>query len=449
MVAVEAHAPSGLSPEELVRPEELERTRRLVRTGTALCGLVVVVAVIWGSVAISPNPAYRVRAAPLFGHWGFEPRPGVMLAVIVAAGVVGAGPRLARACPWWGLLAGAATASSIWSVVLNLPFGWDGLTSGFTNRFQYEPFAASIDDPVAFLRHFTAEISGYPIHVKGHPPGATLVPWLLDRIGFPGAGWFALVSVVGWGVAIAACLVATRVVAGEEAARRCAPVLVLLPGALWAVSADGLFAGVVACGVSASAIALVHRRYRFACLAGALFALGMGLTYGATAMVVIVAALGLYRRTWLPLLVIGATAALILTGVWMLAGFWWFDGLEATRGEYWSGVASRRPTPYFVLAGNPGALALAVGPAVFAGLAAVWPRLRERGPLTAGAVLPLGALAAVVAADLSLLSKAEVERIWLMFMPWLATASATSANSRRWLTAQAVLGITLLVVFGR
>jgi methylthioxylose transferase len=39
-------------------------------------------------------------------------------------------------------------------------------------------------------------------------------------------------------------------------------------------------------------------------------------------------------------------------------------------------------------------------------------------------VLVVGAAATVVAADLSLMSKAEVERIWLPFMPWLLLGCA-------------------------
>jgi len=60
-------------------------------------------------------------------------------------------------------------------------------------------------------------------------------------------------------------------------------------------------------------------------------------------------------------------------------------------------------------------------------------------------LLPLAALAAILAADLSGLSKAEVERIWLPFAVWL-TAGATllPAPSRRfWLIVQA--SVALLV----
>ena len=90
---------------------------------------------------------------------------------------------------------------------------------------------------------------------------------------------------------------------------------------------------------------------------------------------------------------------------------------------------------------NLAAVAVALGPAVWVGMA----RLRAPGPwLLAG-----GAIAAIVLADLSGLSKAEVERIWLPFLPWIVVAggaafAGASARARRgWLGAQ--LGWALLV----
>jgi hypothetical protein len=60
-------------------------------------------------------------------------------------------------------------------------------------------------------------------------------------------------------------------------------------------------------------------------------------------------------------------------------------------------------------------------------------------------LLPLAAVAAIAAADLSGLSKAEVERIWLPFAVWLPAGAALlpAAAHRWWLAAQAA---TALVV---
>jgi hypothetical protein len=51
----------------------------------------------------------------------------------------------------------------------------------------------------------------------------------------------------------------------------------------------------------------------------------------------------------------------------------------------------------------------------------------------------------VLVADLSLMSKAEVERIWLPFVPWLARAAAAAPRSwrRPALATQALLAVVL------
>ncbi|MEO6121349.1 MAG: hypothetical protein ABIW46_05210, partial [Acidimicrobiales bacterium] len=83
-----------------------------------------------------------------------------------------------------------------------------------------------------------------------------------------------------------------------------------------------------------------------------------------------------------------------------------------------------------------------IGPATAAGLG----RLRHAPK---GVALLVGAaLVAVLFADLSGLSKAEVERIWLPFVPWAVLACATLAavSRRRWLAAQLGTGVALQVL---
>ncbi|HEX2772406.1 MAG TPA: hypothetical protein VHN18_08265, partial [Micromonosporaceae bacterium] len=60
-------------------------------------------------------------------------------------------------------------------------------------------------------------------------------------------------------------------------------------------------------------------------------------------------------------------------------------------------------------------------------------------------LLPLAAAVAVAAADLSGLSKAEAERIWLPFVVWLLVGAAhLSPDSRRWwLAGQAVTALAV------
>ncbi len=87
---------------------------------------------------------------------------------------------------------------------------------------------------------------------------------------------------------------------------------------------------------------------------------------------------------------------------------------------------------------NVAAFAVALGPAAVVGLA----RLRDRRIW-----LLVGAVAfAVALADLSLLSKGEVERIWLPFAPWilLGTVALGARRSRRgWLAAQVAFALAI------
>jgi hypothetical protein len=53
------------------------------------------------------------------------------------------------------------------------------------------------------------------------------------------------------------------------------------------------------------------------------------------------------------------------------------------------------------------------------------------------------ALIAIVLADVSGLSKAEVERIWLPFAVWLVVPCALLPHERRWLAAQAGLALAV------
>jgi len=60
-------------------------------------------------------------------------------------------------------------------------------------------------------------------------------------------------------------------------------------------------------------------------------------------------------------------------------------------------------------------------------------------------LLVLAALAAILCADLSMLSKAEVERIWLPFAVWLTAAPALlPVRSHRWWLGVNVIGALLL-----
>ena len=121
-------------------------------------------------------------------------------------------------------------------------------------------------------------------------------------------------------------------------------------------------------------------------------------------------------------------------------GFWWLDGYHLVKVRYYQGLASRRPYAYWVWA-NLAAVAACAGPA----MAPILRRAVRTAGWSAPFVLPLGAAAAILIADVSGLSKAEVERIWLPFAVWLPAGAALlpDRGRRAWLATQA--GIALLV----
>jgi hypothetical protein len=93
---------------------------------------------------------------------------------------------------------------------------------------------------------------------------------------------------------------------------------------------------------------------------------------------------------------------------------------------------------------------LSAGLATVAGLRRTVAALPRAGRAVAGAPgalvwLAAAGMAAMLVADLSGMSKAETERIWLPFAVWLlpATALLPPRHARAWLAAQAALALTV------
>jgi hypothetical protein len=129
---------------------------------------------------------------------------------------------------------------------------------------------------------------------------------------------------------------------------------------------------------------------------------------------IVVLVVARWRRRVRPLVGVAIGAALVFE-MMSESGFSWVDGLLATRRQYVAGIASSRPLALYLVA-NLAALAIVLGPATAVALA----RLRDRRLW----VVVGGALAAIALADVSGMSKAEVERIWLPFLPFVIAACA-------------------------
>ncbi len=385
----------------------------------------------WGAVvlvgaliawAIDPTGrTISIQAPPL--HARFQPVLQGELAIGIAVGLLAvvALPSLARRLSWRALLVASGCGSATFGLALAAVRGSGRIVGPVLARREYLAALPGIDDAGAFLATFTDRLPHTPVHVQGHPPGTLLVALGLRDLGLSAPGWFAAVLIVGGAVVAPAALVVVREVAGEGWGRRAMPFLVVSPAAVWLVtSADALFAGVGAVGIAlvVAATARARRRRDLLALAGGVvLGLTIFLSYGLVLLAAIPLVIAWRRRTLRPI-ALAALGGICVIIAFAAAGFWWLDGLAATRTQYFAGIASRRS--YLAFLGiDLAAFALVVGPATAVGLA----RLRSRRLwLVVG-----GGLAMVALAALSGMAKGEVERIWLPFAPWVVVAAAATS----------------------
>lgn len=415
-----------IAPRSLARDLRAESDRARYRAPIGylmLWGALVVGSAAWGLQLRDTNPGMALGAPPLFGRFDLRIDMRLLPAVALAVAALVLWPRIVSRMSWRTLLIATVGGAAAWAVALASSGGFDTLTAPLLDSHDYLRAVGTIESPGTFLRSFSTDLTRYPIHVQGHPPGMVLLLWAMARIGLGGAGPAAVLVIAAGASTVAAGLLVVRELAGERAGRTAAPFLVFAPAALWiATSADALFAGVGAWAVTLLVLAsgrTGNGSRTLALTGGLLFGAALFLTYGAVLLASIPATVCVARRNLGPFLWGGLGIAVVALA-FMAAGFQWFDGLGATLDAYHDGVSSQRPYYYFVLA-NLGAFALALGPAAIVGIA----MLRDKKLwLVVGA-----ALAAIIAADISGFSKGEVERIWLPFVAWIVIAA--SAVPRR------------------
>ncbi|MGW0812466.1 hypothetical protein ACWD00_04255 [Streptomyces viridiviolaceus] len=445
-------------------------TRALLRDLCAVAAavLLVLTAVLVGRHIQDTRHTLLVGWPPLVGRWDPHVGPGTPAAILVAATTVVYGPALAARLPWRGLLAAVWGTAMAWIWSLALIDGWHrGIAVRLTTRFEYLQVIDRFDDIPAALRDFTRHIlidspDNWPAHIAGHPPAATLTFVLLDRAGLRGGGWAGAWCITVGATACVAVLVAVRALADERLARRAAPFLVLAPAAVWlGTSADAYFAAAAAWAVALLALAVTGRSLWWAAGSGLLFGLTCYLSYGLTLFAVVGAAvllLGRRRVCERPVLLLYLLTGLaVVPAAFTAAGFDWWEAYHLLVTRYYQGAGGVRPYGYWVWA-NLACTVLVTGLATAAAVrrtGAVLVRSRgamltepgdSRGPAAARArfaLLVSSALLALLVADLSGMSKAETERIWLPFAMWLLPACALLTRPRVWLAAQAVLALLL------
>ena len=408
--------------------------------------------------ALTDWDVYVRSFPPLHAEW--DPRVGAGTLPALVVGGLGAwySVDLARRLPWRALLLAVYGSGLAWLFSLALVDGKAGIGTILDTEYEYLRTARATTDLPATIREYVSRIpfdgladdiegANWPPHIAGHPPGALSFFVLLVRVGL-GSGLAAgiVITLIAASTAVAV-LITLRLLGAEMAARRAAPFLVFGPAAIWqAVSADAMFAAVAAWGIAALAAAATRRSVPWALVAGLLLGYCVMLSYGLPLLSVLAVAVLVVARNWRPLpWAVLSALAVVLT--FAALGFLWWEALPVLRERYYDGAANHRPAAYW-LWGNLGALVFSAGPLVGAGLVMLGRRTRDLD-LGADAVRVVRWLAGagvvmVLIADVSLMSKAEVERIWLPFVPWLLISCALLPD--RWRRVGVAVQVLVAVV---
>jgi hypothetical protein len=436
------------------------RVRMSALRSPAAVGLAAAVALIAAAIAVPAALAWQVHAgsfAPLHSIWaprfGIGTLPSVAIAVLALLYAF----RLAARLRWRWLLVVVFVAALAWMVSLALVDGPAGLGSILDIKSEYLGSARAVTDLSTTLQGYIGRIplqseNHWPVHLAGHPAGALLFFYVLVQLGL--GSWQAAGAIV---IVIAATtplavLITLRRLADDQLARAAAPFLVFGPAAVWmAVSADAVFTAVAAWGLCLLAVAATARARSTQLLvglaAGALLGYCVMLSYGLPLLAVLALAIVALARTAWPV-VTAVLAAVAVVLAFALAGFAWWEAYPVLVERYWDGIASRRPASYWTW-GNLGALAISAGPVVGSAIALGISRVRGLGrastAVRTAVVLTLAAAFSVLLADLSQMSKAEVERIWLPFVPWLLVSTALLPERWRRPALAVQLGLALLV----
>jgi methylthioxylose transferase len=442
------------------------RVGRREAVAVAVGALVVAAAFVvphlhFGSVTPLINATPRrfhdfAGAAPIFGWWDVHVGWGTIPAIVIGAAAVVWGQSIAFRLPWRVVQWVTWATACAWAFSLAMVDGWQrGFASRLTARHEYLRQVPTITDIPAALRTFSSRIPDYQpdswiTHVSAHPPGALLTFVWLDRIGLSGGAWAALLCLFVGSSAAAAIVIGVRALTDEPTARMAAPFVAVAPTAIWiAVSADGYFTGVAAWGIALLALAVTRGvRWPVVAAAGAGLLLGWGifLNYGMGLMALPALAVLLCAPDWGAALRTAApaiAAALAVVLAFVAAGFWWVDGYTLVQERYWQGIANDRPYQYWAWA-NVASTVCAIGLGSVAGIGRAFDitAIRRRSGLH---MVVMGVVLAMLFADLSMLSKAETERIWLPFTVWLTAAGALlPPRSQRWWLALNVVGALLL-----
>lgn len=421
-----------------------KRERLVLAALLALAAVTVAVGVWRGTTAGELGTA----TPPFVAAWSPRLDPAAVLAIVLLPSAAILAPRLraARVAPVAFAAASFAAALALGLAVGAMRSGSDGWAhvfelgpgGSFEAANEYLPGIPTLRWGVAnYLDRFAETVPSQPVNVAGHPPGPLL---LLRALGIDGAGGLATLCIV----AAAACapltyLLARAAEAGPEGTARTAALLVVLAPI---VLLDGVtsFDAVYAAMGAGAAVLLLQRRGWLIGLGALGFALATLFSWALLGIGAAVVLLRWRRDGWRSALAVAtACGVAVLVGNAVLAAGWGYDPigtLRATEGVYRHSLARVRPYWFWVL-GSPVAWGAMLGLPVIAATV--------RGALR-GSAVAVAIVAVVAIAALAGFTKAETERIWLIFVPLACVAAAEALPDRRLRGVLVALALQTLVV---
>jgi len=300
---------------------------------------------------------------------------------------------------------------------------WDRVfdtARSFEAANEYLPALPTVElGPGYFLDRFAELVPSMPVHVAGHPPG---LPLVMHYLGLDTPARLAAFCIVAGALSAPLTYALARELLPERGAR--------IAGLLMALSPQALMFGVTTADTVYLTLGLLAawplaRGSRRAWLLGALALAGATifawslLAIGAWAAILAWRRHGL--RSAIELSAICGAVLLAFHGAFAaLTGFDPIGTVRATEEVYRLGVASVRPYWYWLF-GSP------VGFLLVLGIPISWLALRElaRGTPEAVAIFSVLAISAVMG-----FTKAETERIWLFFAPFVCLAAARALERR-------------------
>lgn len=412
----------------------------------AVLATVAVVTVWRGHVDGKLQGAYGTANPPFVFGLVSKIDPWAAVAVVVLGLGAVLGPRLlsARVRPpvvALALLLLALAAGLALNAARNGTYGWWavfdlGPNGSFEAANEYLPGIPTLRWGVAnYLDRFAEVVPSQPVNIAGHPPGPLL---MMRWLGIETAQALAALCIAGAALCAPLTYAIGRQLGTERAARVAGLLAVFTPVML--LNGFTSFDAVYAAFGAAAAALLLSRRGWVVALGAVVFAVCTVMSWALLGVGAAVALAVLFRDGWRRALVVAAASGAGFVAInAVLAGVWGYDPIGtvlATEEVYRNSLAQVRPYRFWVF-GSPVAWGLMLGPIVAA--AAVRAALR-RSP-AAVAILTVVLIAAVAG-----FTKAETERIWLIFVPLACVAAAPLFTPRRLPLVLGLLGVQALAI---